>query len=209
MSVALLEDIRSGLQALKLDLALAERYLAYLELLQKWNKVYNLTAVRDPRQMVVLHLLDSLAVLPHIPNCVRLADVGSGAGLPGIPLAMAMPQMQVHLIEANQKKTSFLQQARIELGLSNLQIHALRVEEFQPQEYFPVVISRAFADLALFVRVAGHLAGVDSRLLAMKAHLDDDELCALPAGWQITARTLLTVPGLQAQRQLVVLERLR
>lgn len=206
MSATLLDEICSGLEALKLDTSKAECYLAYLELLQKWNKVYNLTAIRDPRQMVVLHLMDSLAVWPYLSDCRRLADVGSGAGLPGIPLAIAMPKMQVSLIEANHKKASFLQQARIELGLNNLQVHAIRVEKFKPQEAFPVVISRAFADLALYLRVAGHLAGSHSRLLAMKAHLGVDEGRTLPSGWRISAHTPLSVPGLQAQRQLVALE---
>lgn len=194
-----------------LDLALPDgaeaRLAAYLALLAKWNRVYNLTAVRDERQMVTQHLLDSLAVLPHLGPYASLADVGSGGGLPGIPLAIARPEMAVTLIEANHKKATFLQQAKIELGLVNVSIHCGRVEDFKPISLFAAVISRAFSDLALFVRVAGHLLAPEAPLLAMKGVEPQDEIAQLPAGWQVAQSLPVAVPGLDAQRHLILISR--
>ncbi|SMB21680.1 methyltransferase, SAM-dependent methyltransferase, glucose-inhibited cell-division protein [Sterolibacterium denitrificans] len=216
LSPAIVEHIRSGLQRLGPDpawrveaggeAAAAPRFAAYLALLVKWNRVYNLTAVRDPRQMVTHHLLDSLALLPNLGAPVRLADVGSGAGLPGIPLAIARPQMAVTLIESNQKKAAFLQQARIELKLDNVSIHCGRVEEYRPNVLFDAVVSRAFSDLALFVRVAGHLLAPGAPLLAMKGVEPRDEIADLPAGWRVGRSIPIVVPGLAAQRHLIVIE---
>jgi 16S rRNA (guanine527-N7)-methyltransferase len=179
--------------------------LAYLALLAKWNRVYNLTAVRDERQMVTHHLLDSLAVLPHLSGFSSLADVGSGGGLPGIPLALARPDLSVVLIESNHKKASFLQQAKIELGLSKLSVYCGRVEDYRPTTPFDGVISRAFAEMALFVRVAGHLAAFDAPLLAMKGVDPHEEIALLPAGWRVTQTLPLLIPGLDAQRHLILI----
>ena len=144
----------AGLAELRMDLAPGARaqLLGYAELLAKWNRVYNLTAIRNPVDMVSHHLLDSMVVIPHLPvHDGGLADVGSGGGLPGIPLAIARPHWQVTLNDASQKKTAFLRQAAIELGLANVTVHEGRVEAWRPAVRFAVVISRAFADLARFV----------------------------------------------------------
>lgn len=213
----IVERIRSGLAQLAPDSAwsagvggesaAAQRFAAYLALLVKWNRVYNLTAVRSPQQMVTHHLLDSLALLPHLGSPGKLADVGSGAGLPGIPLAIARPEMAVTLIESNRKKAAFLQQARIELKLENVSVHCGRVEEYRPDALFDAVISRAFSDLAVFVRVAGHLLAAGAPLLAMKGVEPRDEIADLPAGWRVGRSLPLAVPGLAAQRHLIVIER--
>jgi 16S rRNA (guanine527-N7)-methyltransferase len=201
-------QIRDGLAQLGPEPAVqAEPLAAYLALLVKWNRVYNLTAIRDPQQMVTHHLLDSLTLLAHLGTPARLADVGSGAGLPGIPLAIVRPQMAVTLIESNQKKAAFLQQVKIELKLENVSIHCGRVEDYKPDVLFDAVTSRAFSDLALFVRSAGHLLAEGAPLLAMKGVAPQDEIAELPAGWQVARSISLRVPGLAAQRHLVVIER--
>jgi len=184
-----------------------ERLLAYLALMAKWNKTYNLTAVRDPLAMVSHHLLDSLAALPHLPMPERgaLADAGSGAGLPGIPLAIARPAWHVVLAEASQKKAAFLRQATIELGLENTQVHEGRVESWHPGERFAVVISRAFARLAQFVSACAHLVAADGSLAAMKGALREDELAEVQ-GWRCTPLAL-RVPQLDAVRHLVICQR--
>ena len=178
--------------------------LSYLELLQKWNKVHNLTAVRDPAEMVTLHLLDSLSVLPHI-NVERLLDVGSGAGLPGIPLAVCRPDLQVAVMDASQKKASFMRQAKAELGLNNLEVLCGRVEQYQPPRIFDAIISRAFSDLKEFVSLTRHLLMPGGSWLAMKGVHPHDELAQLPADVQVIDILPLHVPGLDAQRHLVVL----
>nr|WP_242472504.1 16S rRNA (guanine(527)-N(7))-methyltransferase RsmG [Ectothiorhodospira mobilis] len=191
-----------GLDALGLDAALAPPLMAYLGLLLRWNRAYNLTAVRDPVDMVTLHLLDSLAVLPHVQG-PRLLDVGSGAGLPGIPLAIARPELRITLLDAVAKKVRFLRQAALELGLGHLEpVHA-RVETYPGQQGFDTVISRAFAATGTFVRLAGPLCAPGGRLLAMKGRDADDDAAALPAGWGVAATHPLRVPGLPAARHLV------
>ena len=207
--MSLAEQLAAGITAL--GLALPEnaqpKLLAYLALMAKWNRTYNLTAVRIEQEMVTHHLLDSLAVLPFLGAAVRLADVGSGAGLPGLPLAIARPQLEVTSIEANQKKSAFQQQAKIELGLANVAIHCGRVETLKPAAPFDAAISRAFSDLAQFVGLAGHLVRDGGCLLAMKGVLPAAELAALPPGWRMTGAHPLAVPGLAAQRHLIVLGR--
>lgn len=183
------------------------KLLAYLALLAKWNRTYNLTAVRDEAAMVSLHLLDSLAVLPHLNAIRSLADVGSGGGLPGIPLALARPELSVSLIESSQKKASFLKQAKIELELANVSIACARAEEVTGLSPFEAVISRAFSDLAEFVLLAGHLLAPGGRLLAMKGIHPHDEIARLPAGWHLAECIPLGVPGLAVQRHLIVIER--
>lgn len=200
-----------------LDLSISEsnqgRLLQYLALIQKWNQVHNLTAVRNPEAMLALHVLDSLAVLPHISG-PRIADVGSGAGIPGIPLALARPEWHVTLFESNHKKAVFLQQARIELGLDNVEVLAERAESMRSNTGFNTVISRAFSDLADFVKLAGHLCapgeeqGTDcGRLVAMKGVYPHEELAQLPETFIVDKVLSLAIPGLRAERHLVVLKR--
>jgi 16S rRNA (guanine527-N7)-methyltransferase len=191
-----------GLGELSLELpgGARERLLQYTTLLEKWNRTYNLTAIRDPLAMVVHHLLDSLSVLPHLPlprEGARLADAGSGAGLPGIPLAIARPRWHVALAESSQKKAAFLRQAAIELGLDNVEVHEGRVEAWRPQPLFDLVISRAFAALADFVAACRHLVGPGGMLAAMKGAASEErrQECTLIA---------LRVPLLDAQRHLVL-----
>ncbi len=203
------EQLHSGINEIGLDLSseTEDKLLAYLALIAKWNRTYNLTAVRDEAAMVGNHLLDSLVALPHLAGAGSLADVGSGAGLPGIPLALARPSLAVTLVESSQKKASFLQQAKIELKLANVSIHCERVEYLKPEVPFDAVISRAFSDLAEFVRLAGHLTASGGRLLAMKGIDPHEEIAQLPAGWRVTQTIPLTVPGLAVQRHLIAIER--
>ncbi len=203
------ERLGAGVAALGLTLpeGAADKLLRYLALLRKWNRVYNLTAIDDPDAMVVQHLLDSLAVLPHLPALATLADVGSGAGLPGIPLAIARPALVVTLVEAVQKKSAFQQQAKIDLGLDKVRIHCGRIEDMVLEEPFAGVVSRAFAELGEFVRVAGRLVAPEGRLYAMKGAFPKTEIAALPAGWRVVESQALEVPGLGAERHLIVLER--
>lgn len=202
------DQLAAGLGALDLRLpdGAAERMLAYLDLLAKWNRVYNLTAIRKESGMVSHHLLDSLAVLPHLGGVATLADVGSGAGLPGLVLAIARPALAVTSIEANQKKAAFQQQAKIELGLANFAVHCGRVEAVSGQ-VFDAVISRAFSELVDFVGLAGGLVRPGGRLLAMKGVYPEAELARLPAGWRLLAAPAVVVPGLDARRHLIILER--
>jgi len=175
-----------------------EKLLAYLELLSKWNRIYNLTAIRNPLDMVTHHLLDSLAVIAHLPlgDGALLADVGSGAGLPGVPLAIARPQWRVTLNDSIEKKAAFLRQAKIELGLSNLDVHEGRAEQWHPEPRFHLVISRAFADLRAFVSTCRHLVQGGGWLAAMKG--------AAPDAAQDCRVIRLAVPLLGAERHLVL-----
>jgi 16S rRNA (guanine527-N7)-methyltransferase len=193
---------------LALPTAAASKLLDFIALLQKWNAVYNLTAIRDEHDMVVQHLLDSLAILRYLPESVSLIDVGSGAGLPGIPLAIARPPLPVTLVEAVQKKSAFQQQAKIQLGLTNVRIYGGRVEQLAPSDGRVAVVSRAFADLIGFVCAAGHLVAPGGRLYAMKGTNPTTEIAELPRGWRLAATEVLHVPGLAAQRHLIVLEKL-
>lgn len=181
--------------------------LAYAALMAKWNKTYNLTAVREPLAMITHHVLDSLAVLPHLPvgQAGSVADAGSGAGLPGVPLAVARPQWRVTLAEASQKRAAFLRQAIIHLGLGNAQVHEGRVEAWQPPAPFTVVISRAFARLAQFARACAHLVAAEGALVAMKGALRAEEIAEMK-GWD--CRTVaLRVPMVDAARHLVICRR--
>ena len=210
--MSLQSQLQEGLVALRLDLpaAVQAKLLGYVALLRKWNRVYNLTAIRDESEMVTQHLLDSLSVLPVVPESAlagrRWADVGSGAGLPGIPLALARPDLDMTLIEAVEKKSAFQRQAKIELGLENIAVVSARVEEV-PGGLFDAVVSRAFADLVTFADLAGHLLARNGRLYAMKGLAPEDEMSRLPAGWAVLDRVRLNVPGLDAQRHLIVIER--
>lgn len=190
-----------------------EQLLDYLALLHKWNAVYNLTAVRDPSHMLTQHLLDCMATVPAFVNAQRLLDVGSGAGLPGVVIALwarqNAPTMQVHLIDTVHKKTAFLTQVKAELGLRNVIVHTGRVEQLEMNEKCDVITSRAFAELSDFVRWSGHLLASGGELIALKGQAASEELERLPAEWQITGRTAVNVPGLNAQRHLVHVTRAR
>jgi 16S rRNA (guanine527-N7)-methyltransferase len=197
--------LASGLTALDITLPdeAQHKLLAFRDLLLKWNKTYNLTALRDPAQAISHHLLDSLAILPHV-GAGNLLDVGSGGGLPGIPLAIAKPELAVTMVDTVQKKTTFLQQAVIELGLKNVTVHHARVEEMHGQ--FAQISSRAFAEIGLFISLTRHLLAPNGRWLAMKGVRPDDELKALPADITVEAIIPLTVPGLDAERHLIILK---
>lgn len=198
-----------------LPFALTEEEIAslldFLALLAKWNKVYNLTAVREPEQMLTQHVLDCLAVCPAFTAAHRVLDVGAGGGLPGMVLAIwarrYAPDMRVSLIDTVHKKTAFLTQVKAELGLTNVTVLTGRVEELLAAEKFDVITSRAFAELADFVNWSGHLLEQDGRFIAMKGIAPHEEITRLPQGWAVTAVQALAVPGLQAERHLVIIER--
>ena len=200
-------DLESGLQQLGLDAALAAPLLDYLALLVRWNATYNLTAIRDPREMLVKHLLDSLAMQPYVRGLKTLADLGTGPGLPGIPLAIATPSLQVTLVESNGKKARFLREAARQLQLRNVQVVQSRIEAFRPDTRFDAITARALATLPLILELGGHLPGPDGRLLAMKGVLPVEEITALPTGWQLAAAHPLRVPGLPAERHLLEIVR--
>lgn len=202
--MSLQEKLHQGLQEAGLTLSgdVQQKLLEYLALLQKWNKVHNLTAVREPEEMVTLHLLDSLSVLAHIKR-ERLLDVGSGAGLPGIPLALSMPDLQVTVLDSSHKKASFMRQVKAELAIANLEVVCGRVETYRPVELFDIVISRAFSDLAEFIKLTRHLGKKDASWLAMKGVYPYEELAQLQM--ESAQVVPLKVPGLNAQRHLVFL----
>ena len=179
----------------------------YVALLDKWNRKQNLTAIRDPEQMVTHHLLDSLAVLAHLPGQERLRvlDMGSGGGLPGIPLAIAKQGWRVVLLDSNHKKAVFLRQAVIELDLANVEVCAERVQDYEPHVLFDIVISRAFSDLATFATLGMRLVAPGGRLVAMKGLFPNEELEQLPSDVVITEVPAIRVPGLDVQRHLVIM----
>jgi len=197
-----------GLARLNLSLSpdAQQKLLDYLALVQKWNKVYNLTAVRDADKMMTHHLLDSLAVVPHVQKATSILDVGSGAGLPGIPLAVALPETRITLLDSNHKKASFLHQATIELKLGNVEVVCERVEKYQPKQMFSVAVSRAFSDLPEFVSMAARLVVPDGILLAMKGVHPFEEISQLKGDFRVIDVRSLSVPGLNAERHLVFLK---
>lgn len=185
-----------------------QQLLAYLALLIKWNKAYNLTAVRDPDEMVSRHLLDSLSVQPFVLDAGdNWLDVGSGGGMPGIPLAILFPERRFTLLDSNGKKTRFLTQVKLELKLANLEVIHSRVEAFKPEQAFSGIVSRAFSSLEDFANWTRHLGDGRSQWLAMKGVHPDDELQALPADFRLAATHVLKVPGCQGQRHLLILRR--
>jgi 16S rRNA (guanine527-N7)-methyltransferase len=196
--------LASGLSELGIELTreTQKKLLDHVELVRKWNRTYNLTAVREPQQMLTHHVLDSLAVVPHLTG-TRIVDVGSGAGLPGIPLALAMPAARVALVESNHKKHAFLQQALIELDVKNAEAVNVRIEAWQAPQLFDVVISRAFSDLAEFVTLSGRLCAANGVILAMKGVYPYEELAQLPQGYRVEDVIALHVPGMDAERHLV------
>jgi 16S rRNA (guanine527-N7)-methyltransferase len=180
------------------------RLVVFVQLLEKWNRQYNLTAVRDPAQMVMRHLLDSLSVLPYLIG-LRVLDIGTGAGLPGIPLALARPDLAFTLLDSNAKKLTFVRQALHELGIANVTVAQARAEKFHPEEKFDTLIARAFASLSEILAVSAHLCAPGGRLLAMKGVFPQEELAAIGANYRVEIKAL-TVPGLDAERHLVILE---
>jgi 16S rRNA (guanine527-N7)-methyltransferase len=204
------EELAQG--ALELGIELSpqqqEQLLAYLALLIKWNKAYNLTAVRNPDEMVSRHLLDSLSVVPFVVEAGdNWLDVGSGGGMPGIPLAIVFPERQFTLLDSNGKKTRFLTQVKLELKLANLHVVYSRVEDYRPEVRFSGICSRAFSSLEDFSTWTRHLGDANSRWLAMKGVHPNDELQALPADFRLSATHVLKVPGCQGQRHLLILRR--
>ena len=202
------EELSQGARELGVDLSEVqhEKLLGYLALLIKWNKAYNLTAVRDPDEMVSRHLLDSLSVVPYIQG-ERQLDVGSGGGMPGIPLAILFPDMNVTCLDSNGKKTRFLTQVKLELKLDNLDVIHSRAEAFQPEQPFTGIISRAFSSLEDFTQWTRHMGDTQTRWLAMKGLHPADELVALPADFRLESAQALAVPGCQGQRHLLILRR--
>ena len=201
-------QIAEGLAAMGIRLPdpASGKFAQHLHLIAKWNRVHNLTAVRETEQMVVLHLLDSLSVLPHLEGAGSVLDVGSGAGLPGIPVAIAMPHAAVTLLDSSHKKAAFLEQAKAELGLANVRVVCDRVEQWQPHERFDAVVSRAFSDLGDFISQAQHLVAPGGRLIAMKGVYPFDEIARVPATHRVAQVLELQVPHLEAKRHLVFVE---
>ena len=201
------QELEAGLAQLGLELSAEQidRLNQYLALFNKWNKTYNLTAVRETERMVAYHVLDSLSALPHIQG-VRVLDVGSGGGMPGMLFAIARPDWQLTLIDANHKKTTFLRQAAIELGLNNVEVHCERVEALAAPA-FDVITSRAFADLAEFVRLTRHVLADGGVWAALKGVYPYEEIAQLPDDIRVVSVQALHVPGLDAERHLVTLAR--
>ena len=206
--MSLANGIAEGATAmgLELDGDAIGKLATYLELVEKWNRVHNLTAVREPSQMVTLHLLDSLSIAPHVATAATLLDVGTGAGLPGIPLAIARPSLRVALLDSSHKKCAFLQQAKTELSLANVEVVCDRVENWKPAQRFDVVVSRAFSDLVDFVEQAKHLVAPGGRLMAMKGVYPFEEIARMPASHRVAQVIELRVPRLEASRHVVLVE---
>lgn len=199
--------LANGLAQLAVDcpVDIQQKLLVFLRLLGKWNRVYNLTAIRDLDRMVTYHLLDSLAVLPFIKGN-RVLDVGAGAGLPGIPLALLLPGVDFVLLDSNAKKTRFMQQALIELNMKNSGIMNIRVEDLPPNYKFDTIISRAFASIEDMVAAVGRHCQSSGAILAMKGNYPSKEIKMLPEGYKIKAVHELSISGLEAQRHLVHIE---
>ena len=192
--------------ALKYDAAVAGRMIDFIELLGRWNRVYNLTAIDDLDEMIVIHLLDSLAAAPWLTG-EHIVDIGSGAGLPGIPLALLFADRSFTLLDSNAKKTRFLQQVKVDLAVTNIEVVHARVEQFTVQSRFDTVITRAFSSLSDILEKSRHLLGVDGTIVALKGDVSDQELNQCRN--VVSRRIPLTVPGLQAERQLILLRPFR
>ena len=209
----LAELLCSGLYGMGLPISEEKQQslLQYVCLLDKWNKTYNLTAVREPERMIGLHIMDSLAVLPHLSGATTVLDVGSGAGLPGIPIAIARTNVQVSMLDSLQKKTAFIRQAISEIGLQNADVVCERVEQFLPIKKFDVVISRAFAELTDFVSGAAHLVAASGQMLAMKGVYPHEEIERLDKNsnttYRVDAVIKLNVPQVEGERHLVILKK--
>lgn len=201
------ERLEGGLEEIGVPVAPQDRarLLQYVALLDKWNQVYNLTAIRDADKAVSVHLLDCIAIVPYLRGN-RILDAGSGAGLPGIPVALARPDLRVTMLDSNQKKAAFLRQAVAELQLENATVVCERAESWRPSERFDCIISRAFAELSEFVRLTAHLLAPGGLLAAMKGVHPYEEIEKLPREFRVTQVRRLFVPGLEAERHLVLIE---
>jgi 16S rRNA (guanine527-N7)-methyltransferase len=204
VSINLIRQLQQGLQSLDVELSDDQqtRLMSFVELLVKWNRVYNLTAVRDPVQMLHRHILDSLSVLPYLTG-TRIIDIGAGAGIPGIPLAIAQPGNQFVLVDSNRKKTRFMQQVKTDLALGNIEVFHSRVENFQPEQLFDSVISRAFTSLKQMAQWSSHLVKQEGVLYAMKGSYPEQEISELANSFEIKAVRKIEYPGLDADRYLV------
>ena len=202
--MSLAAQLEAGAMSLGLELSGTQRdaLCKYLDLLKKWNRVYNLTAIRDENEMLTHHLLDSLAVVPFLSE-ENLLDVGSGPGFPGIPIAIAKPQQAVTVLDSNDKKCAFMRQAVAELNLENVSVCLQRVEVWTPGVHYSQIISRAFASLSDFVERCRHLLAPGGQLLAMKGQFPQDEIQVLPADFELQRTQRLDVPGLNAERHLL------
>lgn len=200
------QQLRQGLAALGLELStdVQQQLLNFIRLLAKWNKVYNLTAIREPVEMVSKHLLDSLAILPFLQSG-EIIDIGTGAGLPGIPLALARPNDRFTLLDSNSKKTRFVTQAVMELGIGNVTVVQSRAEAFKPAHPYDVVIARAFAGITQLLRQIQTLCAPGARVIAMKGQYPEGELEGWPAGFRCESIEKIAVPGLQAERHVVLI----
>lgn len=209
-------DLAKGIEQLAITVShdQKQRLLDYLLLLVKWNKAYNLTSIRDPQQMVVRHLLDSLVVVPWVINKQLKAteesghflDVGTGAGIPGIPLSIMLPEKSFTLLDSNGKKTRFLNQVKIELGCQNVTVAKSRIESFAPEQKLDTIFCRAFSSLPDFINGVGHLMTENTRLLALKGVVPDEEIASLPSFISIEKIVPLDVPDLDEERHLIILK---
>jgi len=201
--------LADGIREMGLDVSARqqEQLMDYLTLMFKWNAVYNLTSLRDPVQMVTHHLLDSLAAVPAFTDAVNVLDVGAGGGLPGIVLAIMRPNMKVSMIDTVHKKTAFLNQVKAELGLTNVSVYTMQVQQLAVSDKFDVITSRAFADLSDFVNWSSHLLAEQGRYIALKGTAPRDEQERVPQAWRVTKVEPLQVPRLGAERHLVYIER--
>jgi len=206
---ALAQVLAEGIAKMQLGVPAAqqEQLLDYLALMNKWNSVYNLTSLRDPMQMVTHHLLDSLAAVPAFAGAKNVLDVGAGGGLPGVVLAICRPDMKVSMIDTVHKKTAFLKQVKAELGLANVTVHTMKVQELEVSDRFDVITSRAFADLSDFLEWSGHLLAEGGKFIALKGTAPAEEQERVPAAWKISGLQPLQVPRLGAERHLVFVER--
>jgi 16S rRNA (guanine527-N7)-methyltransferase len=204
-SPKLSQQLRSGAAAMQIELSDAQTaaLMDYLGLFQKWNKAYNLTAIREPERMVDLHLLDSLAVHPYIQDADNIIDVGTGPGLPGVVLAIMNPHKHFTLLDSNGKKTRFLFQARTALKLENLTIVNERVEAYHPPQPFDMIVSRAFASLADMTSWCRHLRAENGCFLAMKGQYPEDEIRAIESEFELVASHAIEVPGVEGERHLL------
>lgn len=208
----LMQKLQDGVHTLQLQHISPTKIgqlIDYLALLSKWNAVYNLTSVREPEQMVVQHLLDSLAVVPAFFSRRNVLDVGAGGGLPGMVLAIVYPEMPISLIDTVHKKTAFLMQVKMELNLSNVTVYTGRVEQLQVTQKFDVITSRAFAELADFVAWSNHLLEADGQFIALKGMVPHEEIARLPRAWQVMQVQPLQVPNLNAERHLIFIKEAR
>lgn len=204
------ETLINGIRALNIPMSPAQvtLFLTYVRMMARWNQTYNLTAIRDPERMLTEHVLDSLAILPHLYDVKTILDVGTGAGLPGIPLAIARPDLHVVLLDSNNKKTAFVTQMKIELGLKQVEVESKRVERFHPKKPFDRIVTRAFSSLSEMVGLTRPLLAPDGLWLAMKGVYPQDEIDALPEDIRVTRVDPIIVPGLDAQRHLVSMAKL-